>query len=222
MGERPTRREQRERNRVRLLAAAEKIFAERGIQGASLEEVAAEADLTKGAVYSNFDGKEDLVLEVMWRRLSSPEDTEVARLLASDRPAEQLIDDYGALWAATVRGGEREHYARVALEFLTHAMRRPEARKRLLALLFPPPEAGRHPLAPEGSELARLPRGHADAILQALDIGLSTLSMLDPEHCPPELYPVALRLLAGMEITESRLPPVAEHPAAEENGTEQR
>ncbi|WP_253759652.1 TetR/AcrR family transcriptional regulator [Nonomuraea thailandensis] len=36
------------------------MFAERGIQGASVDEVAAEAGLTKGAVYSNFDGKEDL------------------------------------------------------------------------------------------------------------------------------------------------------------------
>jgi hypothetical protein len=46
--ERLTRQEQRERNRLKLLEAAEKVFAERGVQGASLDEVAAEAGLTKG------------------------------------------------------------------------------------------------------------------------------------------------------------------------------
>ena len=209
MPERLTRQEQRERNQRRLLEAAEKVFAERGIQGASLDEVAAEAGLTKGAVYSNFASKEDLVLAVMSDRMREEGRAQAERLRCS-APGEPLVDDFGRHWAETVRSGQRERCARVALEFLIHATRRPDAREELLALAFPPTGDEPHPLAPPGSELAQLPAEHAGTILAALDIGMRVLSLLDPERFPPELFPVALRLLAGMEVDVSGLPPVAE------------
>ncbi len=56
----PERR--RQQTREHLLAAAAEVFAERGFHGASLDEVAAVAGFTKGAVYSNFKNKEDLFL----------------------------------------------------------------------------------------------------------------------------------------------------------------
>lgn len=195
------------RNRSKLLAAAEKVFAERGIEGASLDTVAAEAGLTKGAVYSNFANKEELILQVMWKRQGGPAKAEAERLFASGRTAEQLVADYGAFAAAVLRGGERDHYARVILEFYIHAVRHPAIRERLLALMFPPHEgADRHPLAPPGSELDKLSFEHASAILTALDIGLVTLYLLDPQRFPPELYAVALRLVAGMEVDEAQVP----------------
>lgn len=48
--------------RTRILAAAAGIFAEYGYAGATLEQVAAAAGLTKGAVYWHFSGKSDLFL----------------------------------------------------------------------------------------------------------------------------------------------------------------
>lgn len=57
-----TRREKQEQTRERLLGAAARVFARRGYQQASVEEVAAEAGFTTGAVYSNFAGKEELFL----------------------------------------------------------------------------------------------------------------------------------------------------------------
>ena len=48
--------------RSRLLEAAERVFFGRGFHGASLEAVAEEAGLTKGAVYSRFESKADLFL----------------------------------------------------------------------------------------------------------------------------------------------------------------
>ena len=60
---RPSRQERRARTRAALLDAAERLWAERGIRGASLDEIAARAGLTKGAVYSNFASKAELVLE---------------------------------------------------------------------------------------------------------------------------------------------------------------
>ena len=59
----PERR--RQQTREHLLAAAAEVFAERGFHGASLDEVAAVAGFTKGAVYSNFKNKEDLFLALL-------------------------------------------------------------------------------------------------------------------------------------------------------------
>src|SRR3954464_9745233 len=54
-----------EQTRARLLEAAAQVFARRGCHVATLEEVAAEAGFTKGAVYSNFDSKEGLFLALV-------------------------------------------------------------------------------------------------------------------------------------------------------------
>ena len=48
--------------RERLLEAAARVYAQHGFGGATLDEVAAEAGLTKGAVYSHFGSKENLLL----------------------------------------------------------------------------------------------------------------------------------------------------------------
>ena len=70
--ERLTREEKKARTRAQLIDAAATVFARRGFVAASLDEVAEEAGLTKGAVYSNFDSKEDLVRAVLEERLETP------------------------------------------------------------------------------------------------------------------------------------------------------
>jgi AcrR family transcriptional regulator len=47
-------------NRQRLVAEARRLFAEKGFEGVSVDEVAAAASLTKGAVYYQFKDKTDL------------------------------------------------------------------------------------------------------------------------------------------------------------------
>jgi AcrR family transcriptional regulator len=59
------RRPRRPEVRARLLEAARAVFAEKGYEAASVADVAAAAGLTKGAVYSNFAGKEELFLELL-------------------------------------------------------------------------------------------------------------------------------------------------------------
>lgn len=59
------RREQAARTRADLLSAARTVFAERGYEGASVGDVAAAAGYTKGAVYANFEGKEDLLRQIV-------------------------------------------------------------------------------------------------------------------------------------------------------------
>ena len=60
-----TRAESRERTRAHLLEAAADVFAQRGFHGASVEEVADVAGYTKGAVYSNFASKDELLRETL-------------------------------------------------------------------------------------------------------------------------------------------------------------
>lgn len=67
------RRAQAERTRADLIAAARQVFAERGYEGASVGDVAAAAGYTKGAVYANFDGKEDLLRQIV-HELSDEQD----------------------------------------------------------------------------------------------------------------------------------------------------
>src|ERR1700744_2900451 len=58
---------QQERSRVtreRLLAAAEKVFAEKGYDGAKLADIAAEAGVSVGAVYFRFKDKDALFLAI--------------------------------------------------------------------------------------------------------------------------------------------------------------
>src|SRR5919108_4703104 len=63
------RHEKRAITRTRLLEAARKVFGRRGYYGASLDEIAADAGFSKGALYYNFGGKEGLFLALLEERL---------------------------------------------------------------------------------------------------------------------------------------------------------
>jgi AcrR family transcriptional regulator len=56
-----------DRTTQRLLAAAGKLIAKRGLSDASLEDIAEEAGYTRGAFYSNFSSKGDLFIELLRR-----------------------------------------------------------------------------------------------------------------------------------------------------------
>jgi AcrR family transcriptional regulator len=64
-----TREQSKANTRERLLGAARSVFARRGFHGASVEEIASKAGFSTGALYSNFDGKEDLFLVLMEREI---------------------------------------------------------------------------------------------------------------------------------------------------------
>jgi AcrR family transcriptional regulator len=52
-------------SREQLLGAAARVFARAGYHGASMSEIAAEAGFSKGALYWNFAGKEDLFFALL-------------------------------------------------------------------------------------------------------------------------------------------------------------
>jgi AcrR family transcriptional regulator len=57
--------EMMEENRARLIGAARKAFAEKGYSAASMDELTAEAGLTRGALYHNFGDKRGLLAAVV-------------------------------------------------------------------------------------------------------------------------------------------------------------
>ncbi len=98
--------------RERVLAAAQAEFAERGLQAASIEDIAARAGLTKGAVYYYFNDKEDLAADVqieLWERLGR----EASRQLDPAAGAvEKLNVAFGAFLAALADAGEARFFLR--------------------------------------------------------------------------------------------------------------
>jgi AcrR family transcriptional regulator len=62
-----TREQSRDQTRQRLLDAAVVIFMKKGFGTSSVEDIAAAAGYTRGAFYSNFGSKSELLLELLKR-----------------------------------------------------------------------------------------------------------------------------------------------------------
>ena len=123
----PERR--RERTRQHLIDAGAVVFSQRGYAGASLDEVAAAAGFTKGAVYSNFKNKEDLFVAVLEDRLQG-QIRAIEDLLADDpRPAAEQLATIREL----VSPHETGNWTVLYLEFLVYAARNPAARAQVAA-----------------------------------------------------------------------------------------
>lgn len=120
MAQRLLRAERKERTRGELVDAARTVFLRRGFHGASLDEIAEEAGYTKGAVYSNFDGKDDLFLaafEAHFRQRA-----EAYAQIIFDH--EDIEDSYRIVARFWRDANEREpEWARLLTEFLVHASR---------------------------------------------------------------------------------------------------
>jgi AcrR family transcriptional regulator len=66
-GSAPAKRPPRAEVRERLIEAASRLFARHGVHTTTLDDVAKAAGFSKGAVYSNFDSKADLVVTLLRR-----------------------------------------------------------------------------------------------------------------------------------------------------------
>ena len=127
---RPTRDDTREK----LFEAAAKVFEEQGIGGASIEVITAAAGFSRGAFYSNFDSKDELIIAM----LEDHVEQSIARiheLLALHRNLADFID---AL--KTMDRGRQDPLGRSPLLHMEMILfvaraekRRPELAKRLRA-----------------------------------------------------------------------------------------
>ncbi|HEY3281176.1 MAG TPA: TetR family transcriptional regulator [Armatimonadota bacterium] len=83
-------RQDRERLKEGLLAAAVRRFAAQGYDATTLDEVAADAGVTKGAIYWHFTDKADLFGQVMRERTARLEEAVVSAVEAAQSPPEKL------------------------------------------------------------------------------------------------------------------------------------
>ena len=68
----PTRRAlAKQQTRVKVLAAARRLFSEQGYEGATIRDIATAAGMSTGAVFANFTDKSDLFREIMMADLAS-------------------------------------------------------------------------------------------------------------------------------------------------------
>jgi len=126
-------RPRREDVRRRLLDAALQVFAERGFNGASLDEVAAAAGLTKGAIYSNFASKDELFFAMMSDQALKRLET-IRTVLAntpSDSPVNQALLDIGRLLTEALT--EQREWELVLLDYWHRAVADDDVRPQFLA-----------------------------------------------------------------------------------------
>jgi AcrR family transcriptional regulator len=156
---------------VLILAAALQVFADRGFDRATLDDIARLAGFTKGAVYSNFSSKDEvfyaLLDQQIEHRLSA-----TLQAVQSVTPAASASAIGEAMAAASV--AERE-WQLLFLDYWARAVRDPQLREQFVA------------------HRRRLRSAIADALTEILPTQVGTLTRRD-------LATVALMLSNGYAI----------------------
>jgi AcrR family transcriptional regulator len=128
----------RAQTQERLMAAAARVFAERGIIGASVEEICEAAGFTRGAFYSNFADKDELVLALIRQSLKDQyAAAEIA--IAQTKAAPGQLDAADLVSSALAAFAEAAHSGRETIlterELLLYAARQPALRAPYLAFV---------------------------------------------------------------------------------------
>lgn len=192
---RPTREE----TRRRLFRAAADVFAERGVGAATVEEIAAAAGFTRGALYSNFAGKEQLVLAMLDDHLGR---SEAENLALHDRHPE-AADLVQALRDDNRPDDPLHANPLLQIELMLYAARTPALR----------PELGEHLRTMRGlvgTIAADTMRGagigvdvdpiELGTVLVAIEDGLRLHRIIDPASTPADAFYEALDLLQRLVV----------------------
>ena len=183
-----TRAERAAKTRSLLMHAASKVCAKRGLERASIDEVAEEAGFTKGAFYANFRSKEELFLAMLDERFSEQLDKLDTRMEKEGELSEQVRE--AATDFAHYLSDDPE-WVRLYFQFAAHAARDEDfraelvTRNRTLQARFAEifrrrSERLPYPAPVEPDVLARM----ADVIAD----GFAVHQLLDPERFPDELH----------------------------------
>ena len=125
----------RAETRDRLLVAAIDVFARTGVDQARVEDISEEAGYTRGAFYSNFADKDDLIVALLQRQgelVSRVVRTSIGQVLAAPRPEgfEALVNVALDAFADNIPA-DNWLLAEMSLRFA--AMRNPELAQHLEA-----------------------------------------------------------------------------------------
>jgi AcrR family transcriptional regulator len=164
----------RAKTRERLIDAAAEAIAEKGFQAATLDEIAARAGLTKGAIYDNFESKDALFFAVV-----------LARPVALPLPASRegpLAGRLQGMARQTLHDQDAELHMPLRAEFLLYTLGHPELRERVDAWLKAgfAEERGRVERLFGPGELPMSPQAFV-VMLQAMIPGLRYLRSQSPD-----------------------------------------
>jgi AcrR family transcriptional regulator len=182
--ETPKRR--RSNTRARLLEGALEVFAERGFHGASVEDICERAGFTRGAFYSNFASKDELVLALFQATTDRLLEQIEALLPELANQPGTLLDAVLGLLDETAPDQRQWHL--ISTEFTLHALRDPEAaralnqqramfRDRLTKLVEQITATGGLTLTVPAEQFVRL--------VIAVHEGARSQSLLEPRKLPP-------------------------------------
>jgi len=181
---RPTRDDTREK----LFEAAARVFEEQGIGGASIEAIAAAAGFTRGAFYSNFKSKDELIIAM----LEDHVEQSIGRIRDLLEKHKNLADFLDAL--KTMDRNQQDPLGRSPLLHMEMILfvaraekRRPELAKRLRA---------RRKLVTDIIETTARNSGRktildptwAGTLVLALEDGFRLHRLIDPETTPPDSF----------------------------------
>jgi AcrR family transcriptional regulator len=167
------RGDKRARTRRRLIEATLEVAAERGLAGASLDAIAARAGMTKGAIYSNFTGRADLLVAARASKainLINPDDAGAPPARLADL-AQQLV--------AVIERARPE--ARFLGEYLAHALADPELGARVAADYERQFREIGEALARDLGEALSVEPREVPVIVQSLALGFLYQSLLTPK-----------------------------------------
>ncbi len=172
--------------KAKILDAAQSVFSELGFENTQLDEVAARAGFSRGAIYAHYANKEDLFLELMEQRVYTK-----FRVLYKRIEEEPELSKRPGIFKRWIAAQVCDpSWGTLTLEFKLYAVRRPEVRERLLDLyesLFHDPSKDLIELL-FGKELTKAARTSIDrrlAILGGVLSGVVLESHFRPHLLPP-------------------------------------
>jgi AcrR family transcriptional regulator len=121
---RKTRDQSRLETRDRLIAAAEVAIRRDGIGGLSLRRLCEQAGYSQGAFYSNFAGRDELLLVLMQRHVLG--EVETLRRLVDAMPSQALDDELGTIAGRLADLAKQTEWSLLAIELQLHAQRDPQ------------------------------------------------------------------------------------------------
>ncbi|WP_321843947.1 TetR/AcrR family transcriptional regulator [Paraburkholderia bannensis] len=164
-----SREESRLQTRAHLLAAAKRLFVERGFGATSLRDIAAEAGYTQGAFYSNFASKEALFVELM-RERSKAQVSDIARALGDPSSTAEEILSALEIWAQALDA--EPEWSVLGVEFKLQGRRSPAFATASEALLNSHRDGLAYCISQIFSRLGKVPP-ESPAVLAASFMGLS-------------------------------------------------
>src|SRR3984885_3820422 len=181
-------RPNRDDTRERLFEAAARVFEEQGIGGASIEVIAAAAGFTRGAFYSNFKSKDELIIAM----LEDHVERSIRRNLDLLAEHDNIADFLRAL--KNMDRSKQDPIGRAPLLHMEMILfvaraekRRPDLAKRLRARRKLVTDIVATTLKNTGQPGAVNP-GWTGAILLALEDGFRLHRLIDPETTPADSF----------------------------------